>query len=146
MIDYMPYIWTLTLIMCVLLEAATAALTAIWFMPAGFICLILSLFNVSFPIQIVTYVLVSALTLVLAKFVFKRKPLEPDRTHTNADRLIGGSAVVTVKIDNSVPTGEVTVSGQVWSARTADGSVVPPGEKVTVLRIEGVKLIVEKRP
>ena len=74
MLDYMPYVWTLTLIMCVLLEAATAALTAIWFMPAGFICLILSLFDVSFPIQLVTYVAVSALTLVLAKFVFKKKP------------------------------------------------------------------------
>ena len=145
MLEYMPYVWTLTLILCVLMEAATAALTAIWFMPAGFICLLLSLWNVPFHIQIIVYVAVSALTLVTAKLIMRKRTLEPKRTHTNADRLIGGVAVVTVKIDNTAPSGEVTVSGQVWTARSEGGEVIAPGEKVTVLRIEGVKLIVARR-
>ena len=143
MIEYMPYVWTLTLILCVLMEAATAALTAIWFMPAGFICLLLSLYAVPFHIQIIVYVALSALTLILAKFVFRKKTIEPTRTHTNADRLIGNTAVVTVRIDNAAPSGEVTVSGQVWTARSDNGEIIAPGEQVTVLRIEGVKLIVK---
>ena len=35
------------------------------------------------------------------------------------------------------------VNGAVWSARSADDSVIPAGKTVTVKAIEGVKLIVE---
>ncbi len=142
MTEYMPYIWTFVLIMSVLVEAATATLTTIWFMPAGFICLILAIFNVSIPIQVVAFIFLGALTLVLSKTVFKNKLAKAPKTATNADRIIGASAVVTGKIDNDLAIGEITVGGQYWTARSDDGTVIPAGEKVTVLRIEGVKAIV----
>ena len=63
---------------------------------------------------------------------------------TNADRFVGETAVVTQAIDNIAETGLVKLQGTVWTARTADGSVIAEGEKVTVKAIEGVKLIVEK--
>jgi membrane protein implicated in regulation of membrane protease activity len=54
--------------------------------------------------------------------------------------------VVREAIDNLHGTGAVAVDGKVWTARTADDSVVvPAGETVTAVRIEGVKLIVEKK-
>ncbi len=141
----MPYVWTLSLIMCVLMEAATAALTAIWFMPAGFICLILSLFDVPVPVQIAVYLVVSIATLVVAKYFIHKRGSKQDITPTNADRMIGQTAVVTVAIDNLVPSGEVMVGGQVWTARTADGQTANPGDHVVVERIEGVKLIVRPK-
>ena len=131
MMDYMAYVWTLSLILCVLMEAATAGLVTIWFMPAGFICLLLAVFEVPIPIQIVTYIGVSAITLVIA-YVFFR------------DKLRRMTAVVTVKIDNDLPSGEVTVAGQTWTARSESGELIDVGERVTVERIEGVKLIVRR--
>ncbi len=144
LIEYMPYVWTLSLILCVLMEAATAALTTIWFMPAGFLCLVLSLFNVPVPIQVIVYVIVAGLTLVMAKIILKRREKKVQKTPTNADRLIGERAVVTVAIDNLAAKGEVTVKGQVWSARSDAGETIDAGEQVTILRIEGVKLVVGK--
>ena len=144
-LQYMPYVWTLSLILCVLMEAATAALTTIWFMPAGFLCLVLSLFSVPVPIQIIVYVVVAGLTLVVAKAILKRRCRDVPRTPTNADRLIGETAVVTAAIDNLAAKGEVTVKGQIWSARSEDGEAIGSGERVTVKKIEGVKLIVSKQ-
>lgn len=142
MIQYMPYVWTFVLIMSVLIEAATATLTTIWFMPAGFISLILSIFEVSIPVQIVTYVAIGALMLVLSRTVFKKKFSAAEKTPTNADRIIGETAVVTSEINNDSLTGEVNVRGQYWTARSVSGDVIPVGAKVTVQRIEGVKVMV----
>lgn len=144
MLQYMPYIWTFVLIMSVLVEAATATLTTIWFMPAGFVCLILSIFEVSIPIQIVTYIVIGAAALVLSKTVFKKKLAMAEKTPTNADRILGETAVVTVSINNDLAEGEVTVRGQHWSARSATGEHIAVGERVTVERIEGVKVIVNR--
>ncbi len=144
MMDYMAYVWTLSLILCVLMEAATAGLVTIWFMPAGFICLLLAVFEVPIPIQIVTYIGVSAITLVIANVFFRDKLRRVKRTPTNADRVVGMTAVVTVKIDNDLPSGEVTVAGQTWTARSESGELIDVGERVTVERIEGVKLIVRR--
>ncbi len=142
MLEYMPYVWTFVLIMSVLVEAATATLTTIWFMPAGFVCLILSLFDVHFAVQVVVFIVLGVAMLVLSKTVFKNKLSAVPKTATNADRIIGAAAVVTSEIDNDLAIGEITVSGQIWTARSEDGTRIAVGEKVTVLRIEGVKAIV----
>lgn len=144
MLEYMPYVWTLVLILSVLVEAATATLTTIWFMPAGFVCLILSIFEVSIPIQVVTFIVLGILALVLAKTVFNKKLTAREKVPTNADRIIGQTAIVTSEIDNLVPSGEISVAGQHWTARSDSDERIDAGEKVTVVRIEGVKAIVTR--
>ena len=64
---------------------------------------------------------------------------------TNADRLVGMEARVTETINNGYPTGAVYADGKTWTARSADGRVIPAGELVEVERMEGVKLIVRQR-
>ena len=53
-------------------------------------------------------------------------------------------ARVTERIDNDVPTGAVYIDGKTWSARSADGSPIEKDVMVRILRMEGVKLYVEK--
>ena len=72
------------------------------------------------------------------------KLLKKDIKPTNADRVLGGVARVTERIDNDVPTGAVYIDGKTWTARSDNGSVIEPGEMVRILRMEGVKLYVEK--
>ena len=81
----------------------------------------------------------------MAKAILKRRCRDVPRTPTNADRLIGETAVVTAAIDNLAAKGEVTVKGQIWTARSEDGEAIGSGERVTVKKIEGVKLIVSKQ-
>ena len=57
--------------------------------------------------------------------------------------LIGQECVVTEAIDNVLGLGAVTVGGKVWTARTENPDIkAAVGQTMTVVRIEGVKLIV----
>ena len=71
------------------------------------------------------------------------KILKPRHDPTNADRVIGQTALVTEAIDNVEGKGLVVVSGQVWSARSQHNVDIPAGTQVRILRIEGVKVYVE---
>ena len=86
--------------------------------------------------------LVSALALALFK-PLSSKYLKPKLSATNADRVIGASALVIKAIDNTQAQGQVKVNGQIWTARSAQDVVIPAGTDVKILRIEGVKVIVE---
>jgi membrane protein implicated in regulation of membrane protease activity len=59
---------------------------------------------------------------------------------------IGQDCIVVEEIDNMKGVGEVSVGGRVWTARmaAADGRAAK-GSVLRVLRIEGVKLIVEEK-
>ena len=56
----------------------------------------------------------------------------------------GQEARVTQDIDNIQGTGAVTIGGVTWTARSEHDTPIPAGAMVRVLRIEGVKVIVEE--
>ena len=45
---------------------------------------------------------------------------------------------MTETIDNEGATGAVYIDGKIWTARSEDGGVIPAGEQVEVVRMEGV--------
>ena len=58
--------------------------------------------------------------------------------------VLGREARVTEAIDNTVPSGAVYVDGKTWSARSESGETLPEGTLVRTVRMEGVKLFVER--
>ena len=56
----------------------------------------------------------------------------------------GEQGKVTETIDNDNSTGAVYVDGKTWTARSADGAVIPAGSQVRIERMEGVKLLVRE--
>lgn len=140
----MPFVWIAVMVVAGLLEAATAQLVSIWFVVGGAGALIASLFGASQPVQILVFALVSAVTLAATRPLV-RKVLDFKTTGTNADRYLGKIAIVTVEINNTLGTGQVNVLGSIWTARSADGSVLPTGARVSVESIDGVKLIVRPK-
>ncbi|MCR4961684.1 MAG: NfeD family protein [Lachnospiraceae bacterium] len=66
------------------------------------------------------------------------------REKTNAEGILGKEAIVTAAIDNLKGTGQISLEGMDWTARTRDGQNVSKGSVVRILAIEGVKVIVEK--
>ena len=93
--------------------------------------------------QLVIFVLFSAALLVVVR-PFCRRFLKTRNEPTNADRIIGRTAIVTEQIDNIRETGAVKVLGVVWSARSRDEMVIPAGTEVKIVEIRGVKAVVEK--
>lgn len=139
-------VWVAVFIAALVIEAQTAELVSIWFVPSAIISLILSLFKVDWRIQLVVFVLLSALLLILSRTVFKKRLLaKSDDSKTDLDLLIGQTAIVSEKIDNVKETGCVKIKGQIWSARMSDDSITADeGEVLIVDSISGVKLICRK--
>ena len=135
-------LWLIAVIVFVVAEAATTALISIWFAVGALGGLIAAVLGGSVWVQIVVFLVLSGRSLALIR-PFAARLLKISRVPTNADRVIGKTAVVTEDIDNVEGKGQVNVSGQIWSARSEHNVVLPVGAEVRVLRIEGVKLFVE---
>lgn len=143
MADKMVWLWLILLALFTVTELATAQLTTIWFAAGALVSALLAAFGVdNILVQIIVFVLVSLICLIATRPLVK-KLTKNKKTATNADMLIGQQAVVTESIDNLKAKGQVKVSGQIWTARSADGRLIPASEEVTVKEISGVKLIVE---
>ena len=142
--DYMTnaiYVWGALIVLFLIIEAATAQLVTIWFAAGALAALIASALGAGTAVQIVVFVVVSAVTLAATRPLVK-KITNKKEARLNADRCIGQFAIVTEAINNIEGTGLAKADGKIWSARSSDGSVIPEGAQVKVDRIEGVKLIV----
>jgi len=135
-------IWLIAMILLVIGEVLTVGLTFIWFAVGALGGMLAAVFGGELWLQIVVFLALSALSLALVRPLAARLLL-PNREATNADRVIGQPAVVTQAIDNVEGKGMVKIAGQIWSARSEHGAVIPEGAEVRVLRIEGVKVFVE---
>ena len=143
-IDNMSIVWVVIMVVFLVVEAATAGLTCIWFAIGALAALIAALFGAPIWLQLVWFFVVSVVTLyftrpLVLKYVNSRS--QP----TNADMVIGKEALVTEAIDNVESAGAVAVGGKVWTARSENGEPIEVGSIVTVLRIEGVRLIVSAK-
>ena len=137
-----PIIWLLVLIAFAVGGALTVGLTSIWFAVGALGALITAGLGFGFWPQIIVFLVLSGVTLALVRPLAK-KVLKPGYSATNADRVIGAVGLVTEEVDNMAGKGLVNLSGQVWSARAQDEQNIPAGQEVRVLRIQGVKVIVE---
>ncbi len=142
----MAIVWAAAFAVSIWVEAETAEMISIWFMPGAVAALVLSLFDVAIWIQCVTFLALSAVLLVVARLLLKKyviKKVGSEKTDT--DLLIGRQVKVEEDIDNSEEKGAVRVNGQIWSARMEnDLESAKVGEFVTVQSISGVKLICRK--
>ena len=137
--------WFLVLAALAAIEAVTADLLTIWFMPAVVVCIVLAALKVPFPIQLIVCFVISAIFVVLYKTVLKKHIVNKKKQKTNVDLVIEETGVVQEEIDNLSATGLVKVKAQMWTARSSDDSVVfRVGEHVRIVGVEGVKLICEK--
>ena len=118
-------------------------LTTVWFAGGALVGLVAHALHAPLWLQVILAAVVT-LALLIGTRPFVRRFLEKGKTPTNADRVVGQTAVVTESIDNVPEQGRVTVLGSDWRAKSADGQIIESGARVTVQRIEGVKLIVTK--
>ena len=141
----MVIFWAAAIVVFVIIELATVGLASIWFALGALCALISTLLGAQVWLQIVWFVIISIAALFLTRPLVK-KYINMKTHATNADRVIGSRAVVKERIDALAGTGAVLADGKMWSARSADGSVIEADTVVTVLEIQGVKLVVERKP
>ena len=136
--------WLILLIVLVGIEMGTMGLTTIWFAGGALVAIVAALFHAPVIVQIVLFFLVALALLIFTRPVAVRY-FNRERTKTNVESIVGKQAIVTEEIDNLRAVGKVTVSGQEWSARNAEGSkTIEAGKVVTVAAVSGVKLMVSE--
>ena len=137
-------IWLILLIVFAGIEGITAGLVSIWFCAGSLVALVATWLGASLPVQIGLFAIVSVVAMALVR-PMARKWLHPKMEKTNADRILDQEGVVVEEIDNLNASGQIKIGGAGWSARAEGEEVIPPGTRVRVARIEGVKAIVRKQ-
>lgn len=137
------YIWLIAFIVFTAVELATSmALVSIWFAVGSLVALVLSVLNVPLWIQLVVFIIVSAILLVSTRPIAKK--LAKNNVDTNLELNIGKTAEVMENIDNTKAIGRVRLDGVYWSAVSQTGELIEKGTHVTVTKVEGSKLYVKK--
>lgn len=141
-----PYIvlWLVILIGFVFVELSTVTLTSIWFAAGALVALIIAMFDGHFSVQLVAFLAV-AFGCLIATRPWAKKFVNAKKVSTNADRAIGEEVRLLERVSNLDHTGRAVVLGQEWTVRAEDDkTIIEEGELVRVIRINGVKLIVER--
>lgn len=134
--------WVVMLVVLLIVEAVTAQMVTIWFAAGAAAAIVAEILGAQVWLQWIVFVAVSAIALVATRPLV-RKLTKTRVQPTNADRCIGQTAIVVEEINNIEGKGQVHVNGMVWTARSSDGSTFKKDERVTVEKIDGVKLIVK---
>lgn len=138
-------IWLSALVVLLVIEAATMGLTTIWFAGGALVAFLAALLGAPIWIQAALFVVISLVLLIFTRPAAVRL-MEHSKTQTNVDSIPGRMGIVTEDIENLAAKGSVQVDGMEWSARTEQPEdKISRGEEVIVLRVEGVKLIVERK-
>ena len=86
--------------------------------------------------------LIAAVALIV--YCLVRRPKFRDTVAETPSDLVGKTGLVTEEVDADAGTGLVTICGEGWAARPVYiDDVYPVGEIVTVLAVEGVKVVVK---
>ena len=141
----MTVVWAVLVVVFLVVEGATAGLTAIWFAAGALVALAGALLGAKSWLQVLLFIVVSIATLFATR-PLARKYVNRQVQPTNADKVIGFTATVTERIDNLAGTGTVSVGGRLWTAISTTGDTIEKGTLTVIRRIEGVKLIVELLP
>lgn len=133
--------WFVVIVLTIIAEIATMQLVSIWFSVGALGALIGSLFGLGFTAQLAIFVLASAFLLLLTRPLLRSIKIK-DIPQMNAQRDVGASAVVIEEINPALGTGRVRINGVDWAAVSANGNCIAKDSIVTIVQIDGAKLIV----
>lgn len=137
--------WLVIFVVLLIIEIVTMGLTTIWFAGGALAAFFAGVIGFGVTVQAVVFLAVSIVLLVMTRPIAVRY-FNQERQKTNAESLIGHTALVIEDVDTLKSAGRVEVNGQEWSAKTdePDGKI-RKDTIVVVEGIQGVKLIVREK-
>jgi len=136
------WVWVALTVIFAVIEAFTFGLTTIWLALAALVMVFLSFLPIPLHFQLIIFLVISGVLLYFTRPLAVKK-LKTGKVKTNVESLAGKQAIVTKQIVE-FDRGEIKVNGQIWTARSENGSAVSEGVKCEVIRIEGVHAIVRE--
>lgn len=142
----MEFTWLLWFALAVIfavIEMIAVGFFMIWFGVGALAAMLVSLVTTNLAIQFLVFTAVSVILLFMTRR-FTSKVTEGTIYPTNIDAIIGKIGIVTEDIPALDNPGIVKISGEMWSAVSADSKPIEKGIQVQVLQVKGVRLVVQK--
>ena len=136
-------IWVIISIVCLILELTSGDCFILCFSIGAAVSAIFAGCGANLTVQIITFAVVSALSLLLVRPALLRKLHKPNRERlSNAEAMIGQQGRVSEAIEAG-GYGRVAIDGDDWKALSADGSAIDKGTTVRVVKMDSIILTVE---
>ncbi len=138
-------IWLLWMILGAILligEMLTVGFFLLWFSVGAFLAGAIALLGLSRFWQLLVFVVVSGVLFAISR-KFAEKVTSSQPLGIGANRILGKEGIVLEEINNSQNTGKVRIDQDEWRADSDDGSIIPPGKRVKIIRVKGAHLVVE---
>ena len=140
--QFVLLLWGILIVASIVVELITDELTIIWGTVGAIFAMISAILKADIWLQLIIFVIFTVgFILIFRPIIRKNRKLET--IHTNADRVIGMIAVVTVPFKNE-EIGQASINGQAWRAVSTSNESFVEGEKVQVDGLTGTKIIVSK--
>lgn len=134
-------LWLLVFLVLAVIEMLTLDLFFIMMSAGALIAMVSYFVGTPLWLQIVIFCVVALAMIVFVRPVaLNHLRKGPEEQRTNVDRLIGRGAVVVEPVTGMA--GLVKIGGDTWTARTRSAELLPTGQSVEVLAIEGATAIV----
>jgi membrane protein implicated in regulation of membrane protease activity len=127
-----------------LIEMVTVDFVFIWFAGGALAAMVAGMVGAGVPVQVAVFAAVTAVLLVAGRPPLRAWARRTPHTPMNSRALIGRPAQVLQPVTAS--SGQVKISGQVWTARTAGPRALEVGSTVHVVRIDGATAVVGLDP
>ena len=134
-------VWLGVFLVLLVLEIISLGLTTIWFAGGALAAFAAALLGANIIIQAVLFLVISLVLLFVTRPIAV-KYFNNNLAKTNVENVIGKTAKVSRQIDNVNSLGEAVLEGETWIARSENNEIIAEGTLVTVVAVEGVKLIV----
>lgn len=142
--DVMFWVWLGVIVVSAIIEFSTMEIVSIWFTFGAIIPFIMAGTNaVRWEIQLVVFVVVSAILIVSLRGITKKFLLRNSNEKTNVDSLIGKHFRMLERTDFET-LGSLKINDIIWSAIGENQQVIEKGDVVEIVKIEGNKLTVRK--
>ena len=140
-------IWIVFGIILMIAEIFTMGFFLFWFGLGAFAAAFVGFLGVGLVGQFFVFAFVSGILAAMSRTIFKKYLHRTGKNElkTGVDALPGKIGVVTISSKGAMKEGAVKVYGSEWTAFPSDGvSELKQGEKVEVVRIEGVSIYVKR--
>jgi membrane protein implicated in regulation of membrane protease activity len=136
-------VWLIVGVVLLGVEAVTLAFVAVYFGVAALAAALIAGIGGPLWLQVVVFCVVSLAGLGLTRRIATRI-LRGPVVKTNIHRLVGQRGIVTKAIPADVGQGQIQIGTEFWTARPYfdDGSTIPVGAKVEVMKVDGVTAVV----
>ena len=141
-LEHIILVWIVIAAIFAVVEVFSRGLTTIWFAIGALAAAVIAVLKLPTIVQVAAFVAISIVMLYLTKPLLEKR-VRKGKVMEKEELLVGQKALVVADI-NPQRSGIASVGHQQWTAIAEDPSVtIPKGREVTILRIEGVKLVVK---